>query len=81
MAVVLIEDYWLESTLKKCVDFRRNVFREMTAIIKRFNEDAIFLNADNRLGSIAYTGTYKFVEANVFYTADNRRNGEVVANY
>ena len=53
----------------------------MTAIIKRFDEDAIFLNADNRLGSIAYTGTYKFVEADVFYTADNSRNGEVVGNY
>ena len=53
----------------------------MAAIIKRFDEDAIFLNADNRLGSITYTGTYKFVEADFFYTADNSRNGEVVANY
>ena len=53
----------------------------MTAIIKRFDEDAIFLNADNRLGSIAYTGTYKFAEADVFYTADNSRNGEIVGNY
>jgi hypothetical protein len=33
-----------------------DVSLKMTAIIKRFDEDTIFLKVEGRLGSIAYTG-------------------------
>jgi hypothetical protein len=53
----------------------------MAAVIKRFDENTIFLKVDDRFGSIADKGTLEFVEADVFYMADNSRNGEVVGNY
>ena len=53
----------------------------MTAVIKRNDYGFAILKADNSFGSSAYAGTAEFGEADLSYSAENGRNGEVVGNY